>query len=261
MSQSRLPSISLQPFEGRRILVSGAGSGIGRAIAIDLAAQGAKLVLLGRNEQKLAETQALLATGRDATILPMDLTALDQIIPKVIELVGHVGRLYGLCHCAGVVQTLPLAASTPARIEAMMRLNFSAGLELCRALTRREVLHEQGGTMLWIASVYAHVGAPGQTGYAASKGAITAALRSLALELAPRHVRVNCLSPGFVASAMTGTHNSQLSAEQWARIVAMHPLGAGKPDDVARAASFLLDPRNTWITGTDLIIDGGYTLR
>src|SRR5262249_23254247 len=110
-------------------------------------------------------------------------------------------------------------------------------------------------------SVYAHVGAPGQTGYSASKGAIVAAIRSLALELAPRHLRVNCLSPGLVHTAMTDAAHSRLTAEQWAQIEAMHPLGAGQPEDVARAAAFLMDPRNTWITGTDLIIDGGYTLR
>jgi NAD(P)-dependent dehydrogenase (short-subunit alcohol dehydrogenase family) len=82
----------------------------------------------------------------------------------------------------------------------------------------------------------------------------------MALELAPRKVRVNSVSPGFVKTPMTDASNSRMNKEQWDRIASMHPLGTGSPEDVARAAVFLLDPRNTWVTGTDLIIDGGYTL-
>ena len=130
------------------MLVSGAGSGIGRAIAVEVADQGAGVVLCGRSEQKLAETQTLLPGHARSAMLALDLTQHSQIIPKVTELVARIGRLYGLCHCAGVVQTLPLAASTPERVNAMMSLNFGAGLELCRALARRDVLHEQGGSVL-----------------------------------------------------------------------------------------------------------------
>lgn len=248
-------------FAGRTILVSGAGSGIGRSIALELAAQGAALVLCGRTLSKLEDTRQQLPVGSKATVLALDLTQLGQILPAVIALTPSVGRLYGLCHSAGIVQTLPLAASTPERVQAMMTTNFSAGLELCRAFARRDVLDERGGSILWISSVYAHTGAPGQTGYSASKGAIAAAARSLALELAPRQVRVNVVSPGFVRTPMTEGAGARMTNEQWAQIEAMHPLGSGEPRDVARAAAFLLDPRNRWITGSDLVIDGGYTLR
>jgi NAD(P)-dependent dehydrogenase (short-subunit alcohol dehydrogenase family) len=142
----------------------------------------------------------------------------------------------------------------------IMDINVLAGMELARAVTRRDAIDPAGGSILWIASVYAHVGAPGQIGYCATKGAITAAVRSMALELAPRKVRVNSVSPGFVKTPMTDASNSRMNKEQWDRIASMHPLGTGSPEDVARAAVFLLDPRNTWVTGTDLIIDGGYTL-
>lgn len=251
---------SEQGFSGRWIVVSGASSGIGRAIAVELVRSGARAVLLGRRADQLGETARLCGDALQTEILPIDLSNVEGIGPAVAGLVPKLGRMYGLCHCAGIVQTLPLAATKPERLRAMLELNFVAGIELARALTRRDALDEAGGSILWIASVYAHVGAPGQIGYCASKGAITAAMRSMALELAPRKVRVNCLSPGLVRTAMTDAAGSRMSEEQWARIAEMHPLGTGRPEDVARAAVFMLDPRNAWVTGADLVIDGGYTL-
>jgi NAD(P)-dependent dehydrogenase (short-subunit alcohol dehydrogenase family) len=245
-------------FDDRWVLVSGASSGIGRAIAVALSQQGARVVLMGRRLEQLQQTAALCGAPERSEVLPMDLAQLDVIGPAIAALSARIGRLYGLCHCAGTVQTLPMAALKPERLRAMFDINFLAGAELVRALSRREVLDESGGSVLWIASVYAHVGAPGQVGYSASKGAITAAMRSMALEFAPRKLRVNCLSPGLVQTEMT--QGAKLNAAQWERIIALHPLGVGEPQDVARAALFMLDPVNRWITGSDLIIDGGYTL-
>lgn len=247
-------------FADRWVMVSGASSGIGRAIAVKLAQCGARVALLGRRTDMLQETAKLCGDPSRTHVVTIDLTHQDSIGPAVAELVSRVGRLYGLCHCAGVVQTLPLAASKPERVKAMMDLNFVSGVELARALTRRDALDEQGGSILWIASIYAHVGAPGQIAYCATKGAIVAAVRAMALELAPRKVRVNAISPGLVKTAMTEASGSRMSEEQWAKIAGMHPLGIGRPEDVARAAAFLLDPANVWVTGTDLVVDGGYTL-
>jgi NAD(P)-dependent dehydrogenase (short-subunit alcohol dehydrogenase family) len=247
-------------LNGRWVLVSGASSGIGRAIAIELVRNGARAVLIGRRAKELQETADQCGDAACTEILPLDLSLLDGVGPAIAELTKRLGRIYGLCHSAGIVQTLPLAATTPERLRAMFDLNLLAGLELSRALTRRDTLDERGGSILWLASIYAHVGAPGQIGYCATKGAITAAVRSMALELAPRKVRVNSLSPGLVKTAMTEATGSRMSEEQWAKIAAMHPLGTGTPEDVARAAVFMLDPRNAWVTGADLVIDGGYTL-
>lgn len=252
--------IAQDSFGGRWIVVSGASSGIGRGIAIELVRRGARVVLVGRRQANLEETARLSGDPSKCEVCVLDLAKLEEIVPAITALAGRLGRLYGLVHCAGVVQTLPLASSKPERLRAMFDLNFVAGTELARAFSRRDVLDEAGGSMLWIASVYAHVGAPGQVGYCASKGAVTAAVRAMALELAPRRVRVNCLSPGMVRTEMTDSSNSRMSEENWKKIVDMHPLGTGEPADVARAAAFMLDPLNTWITGADLVVDGGYTL-
>lgn len=267
MSAADSTSTPLKPpnaapdFAGRWIVVSGASSGIGRAISEQLVHANARVVLIGRDIERLQET-ARLAGGPECTrVLPLDLARLETISPGLAALAGSLGSIYGLVHAAGVALTLPLSALKPERVRAVLDVNLLAGLELCRAVTRRELMGAGEGSLLWIASVYGHVGAPGQVAYCASKGAVLAAMRALALELAPRGIRVNALSPGYVATAMTQSPASRLSAEQWEAIAARHPLGTGTTQDAARAAVFLLDPRNTWTTGTDLIMDGGYTVQ
>ena len=112
---------------------------------------------------------------------------------------------------------------------------------------------------MFISSVYGQVGMPGQIGYCASKGALVAAARAMAIELARRHVRVNCVSPGLVFTAMTEKAFSLLSQDQVEKIKGAYPLGPGRPEDVARAVVFLLSPGTPWITGVDLPVDGGFT--
>ena len=176
-------------------------------------------------------------------------------------LAGKVGRLYGLCHSAGQLQILPLSATRPERVRALMDVNFISGLEMARAFSERSVMMETGASILWISSIAAHVGSSGQIAYCASKGAIRAAVRAMAVELAPRGVRVNSVSPGMVMTEMAVATAARLTDEQMSRIKALHPLGLGQPNDVARAACFLLDPVNSWVTGTDFVIDGGYSLQ
>ena len=239
------------------MVVTGASSGLGRAIAVELARNGARVVLAGRDQARLAETAEALG-GAEHRTLALDLLQLDRIAPEIARIHADVGSLYGLCHAAGVVATRPLQSNTVEAMRAQFDVNLMAGLEMARSVCRRDVMAPDGGSLLFISSVYGHVGMPGQIGYCATKGAVASAARAMAVELARRKIRVNSLSPGLVLTEMTRQSLGVLSAEHVQKLEAAHPLGIGQPEDVARAAVFMLSPGTRWITGADLAVDGGF---
>ena len=245
-------------FKGMRVLVSGASSGIGRAIATELSRRGAGLILAGRNKERLDETAGMLENA-ERHILVMDLQKTDKVFAAIKEFAGSIGRIYGLCHSAGIAEILPLAVAKPDHLRRMLEINLLAGVELARAISRQEIMEPGGGSILFVSSIGSIVGAGGQIGYCSSKGAVSAAARAMAVELARRNIRVNTLCPGMVRTAMTEKAFS-VPAEANAMMDA-YPLGIGTPEDVARAAVFLLAPQNRWITGIDLIVDGGFTAK
>ena len=249
---------SFLDFANRWVVVTGASSGLGRAVAIELARHGARVILIGRDSERLAETAKALIDA-DHRILQLDLAEHEAIAPQIVRIQQETGPIYGMCHAAGVVETRPLNANKVEVVQRQLDINLIAGLELARAVCRRDVMTPEGGSLVFISSVYGTVGMPGQIGYCASKGAVVAAVRAMAIELARRHVRVNSLSPGLVFTGMTEQALGLLSAEHVERLKAAYPLGPGQPEDVARAAVFLLAPGTRWITGADLAVDGGFT--
>lgn len=139
-----------------------------------------------------------------------------------------------------------------------MRVNVVAASALAKGFRQRGVFVE-GGSIVLLSSVMGLVGQPGQSLYSATKGALVAMTRSLALELAREQIRVNCVAPAVVMTGMSEQLKQNVSPEQFAQITAMHPLGLGRGEDVASAVAFLLADTARWITGTTLVVDGGYT--
>jgi len=249
---------SFLDFGGRWVVVTGASAGLGRAVAGELARHGARVVLCGRDGDRLAAAAAEMG-GAEHRILQLDLQQLDRIAPEVARLRDDVGPLYGLCHAAGIVATRPLQSNTVDIVRQQFDVNVLAGLEMARAVCRRDVMTPEGGSLLFFSSVYGRVGMAGQIGYCATKGAVTSAVRAMAIELARRKIRVNSISPGLVFTEMAKQSLGVLSTDHVAKLEAAHPLGIGQPEDVARPAVFLLAPGTRWITGADLAVDGGFT--
>jgi len=250
--------INPMQLENLTILVTGASSGIGRETAVLLSKLGASLILVGRNEEQLIKTRSLL-DGTLHRISAFDLSNYDEIPHWIKEISSVAGPLHGLVHSAGVQFTRPLRIMSSESIEELMRVNVTAAIFLAKAFRQKGVYASEGGSLVYLSSVMGFVGQPGQSAYSASKGALVSLAKSLALELAREKIRVNCIAPAIVSTEMSEKMFEQLSPEQVSHIKAMHPLGLGQPRDVANAIAFLLADTARWITGTTLVVDGGYT--
>jgi len=246
-------------LSGRTVLVTGASSGIGRETCVVLGELGARLVLVGRRREELERTAASLGHA-DHRVEPFDLTDLEAIPGWLKSLSEVVGPLDDLVHSAGVTFTLPLRATSIQQFDGLMRINVDAAFALTRGFRLKGV--RRGGStssVVYLSSVMGLVGQAGISAYSASKGALVSLARSLALELAREGIRVNCVAPGVVKTEMAAGAEHVLTPEQFQAIEALHPLGTGSARDVAYAIAFLLAETGRWITGTTLVVDGGYT--
>lgn len=248
--------VHTSPFslDGQRILVTGASSGLGRACARFLASTGARLVISGRNAERLDETLGSLA-GEGHIASPYDLGQLDGVSAWVRSLSAG-DPLSGLVHCAGIYLALPVKAIDINAFRRVMSTNADSAFALARAF-RQKGAYRPPASIALMASIAGMVGNPGLSAYGASKAAIIGMTKSLAMEFVHDGIRVNSVSPGYVHTEMTRGQEAFLSAEQIKAIEDSHPLGIGNPEDVAAAVSYLLSPAAKWITGSNLVVDGG----
>ena len=248
-------------IEGKTIAVTGAASGIGRQCAIDFAKAGANLVLLDLNKEALELTAAeCMQSGTKVVCCACDLTDSSKVATMIDGIVKEIGTINGLLHAAGIEKTLPFNKFTTEDYQKIYAVNVISGLNLVSVLSKKKYRAENAKYVL-IASITALVGRPGVAAYAASKGALVSAVKTMALELAPKGVTINCISPGTILTPLMENMLASLSAEQREERKAGFPMGLGKPSDIASTALFLLSDGARWITGQNIVVDGGYTSR
>jgi NAD(P)-dependent dehydrogenase (short-subunit alcohol dehydrogenase family) len=244
-------------LSGRRILITGASSGIGRETAKLIDQLNGTVVLSGRDPGRLHQTLSVLE-GDGHVALPFDLTEGDAIPAWVKSLTSNGKPLNGMVHSAGIHSMGSLRSLSMNGIDQVMRANVHSAAMLARGFAQKGCHVPGDSSIVFLSSVVAQATSPALSLYSASKAALQGLSRSLALELAPA-IRVNCLCPALVETEMTQQIRDKMLPEQFEAAVKMHPLGLGTPQDVAHAAAFLLASTGRWITGTNLILDGGYT--
>jgi NAD(P)-dependent dehydrogenase (short-subunit alcohol dehydrogenase family) len=246
-------------LSGFKYLVTGASRGLGLAICKELSARGATLILVSRNEEKLIFVKNELHQSNIHRIEQFDLNKYSEI-PEWLKVISlKTGTISGIIHCAGLQITKPLKYVTSDEYSLTMNTNTGAALFLAKGFRQKGVLSPEGGALVFLSSVMGIVGQTGQSVYCSSKGALTSMVKALALELARENIRVNALAPGVIQTEMTERLKANLTESQFKAICDMHPLGLGRPEDVASAAAFLVSPQSRWITGITLPVDGGYT--
>ena len=244
--------VAFNPFslEGKTVLVTGASSGIGRGIAVACSKMGAKVIINGRNKQKLEET-LLQMEGYSHSVMTGDLTDSTTLV----SLVGALPKLDGVVHCAGVGSRVLCKNVTEVDIDLTIGANFKAPVMLQTEILRQKKI-SKGGSIVFIASISNESPSVGNALYAASKGALISYANCLQLELAPRMIRVNCISPAMVWTDLI--FKGGLTEEELHEDELRYPLKRyGQPEDVANLAVYLLSGASAWMTGSNVKITGG----
>lgn len=247
------------PFslEGKTILVTGASSGLGQGIAIQCSKMGAKVIVNGRNEQRLAETLSKME-GEGHVVLSVDISTQEG----VGKVVNEVPQLDGYVNSAGIPGVLPIRNISRDYLTDIININAVTPMSLISQLVKRKKLQKNASIVL-IASINGCcIGYAGSAPYAASKGAIGGYIKSAALELAARGIRLNSISPGVVPTSMMDKDDKLYSSEQIEeQMLKDYPMKRlGVLDDISNGAVYLLSDASSWVTGINLVIDGGYTL-
>lgn len=245
------------PFslEGKTILVTGASSGIGRATAIECSKMGAQVIITARNEVRLLETYNQLE-GENHQMIICDLVD-ENAIETLVQEVPHID---GLVNNAGYQEYLPVPFIKKEKLEAIMSVNTIAPIILLQKFLRAKKI-TKGASVVFTSSL-AGIGfnAPGNSMYAATKGAISAFVKASAVDLAPKKVRVNAVCPGMVNTSILDL--GTIDEEELKADVANYPLGRyGEPEDIAYAIIYLLSDASSWVTGSNLVIDGGVSIK
>jgi glucose 1-dehydrogenase len=246
-------------LDGTVAIVTGAGSGIGRATALRLASEGAGMVVADVDGEAARATRDLVSgAGSDARVETVDVSVPAQVNALVERTVESFGRLDHMVANAGIAIDRPFLETTEEEFDRVIAVNLK-GVFLCgQAAARSMARRGGGGRIVNVASTYASVCSPGSSAYCASKAGVAMLTKAMALELGPLGIRVNAVAPGWIRTGM----NPLDDPEELARLGAEIPLGRiGDPADVAAAISMLLSDDAAYVTGTTLLVDGGWIVR
>jgi len=235
-------------------LITGASSGIGREVAVHLS-KDRSLILHGRNAERLKETRDACANPGRHLIWIYDLHNLATLAKSLASLLAKSVRgVEAVVHAAGMVTVLPMRAVDHQVAQEIMNVNFFSAVEIIHVLLKKKVNAGHLVNIVFISSIWSRFGAKGHSAYCASKAALDGLMRALAVELAPG-TRVNSILPGAIRTAMSETGFTDPAIVE--KLKHDYPLGIGEPKDIAQAADFLLRQKAQWITGQEIVIDGG----
>ena len=254
--------MSKNPFSlyNKKFIITGASSGIGRQCAISISESGGKIALLGRDNTRLEETLSAMS-GDGHIIFPVDLLDYPSVEKTVEQIVKGLGKIDGIINCAGISTTLPFLYCKPDKLELFFKTNVFGAINITRLICKKGNFSDEGGSVIFISSVMGSAGEIGKSIYSMTKGALDAGVRSLAVELAAKRIRVNSISPGVVITPLSKQAVYSRDEESLNKITSLHPLGLGQPEDVANACVYLLSDAARWVTGVNLLLDGGYLAR
>ncbi len=240
----------------KKIIITGASSGIGRECSILLSKLGAELIICGRNEKRLLETFNLLDNSNKHTIFLGDLTK-EECIENLIQ---SVDKIDGLLLIAGIVKTVPIKFLNFQELNLIMNNNFISPTFLVHKVIKSKKINKNGSIVFMSSIAGNFLADKGNGAYAASKSALNGICKVMALELSSQKIRVNAICPGMVNTPMTNNELASVTKEQLELNEKMYPLGYGEPIDIAWSSAYFLSDVSKWVTGTSFVIDGGFTI-
>lgn len=251
------------PFtlKNKVVVISGAASGIGRQCAINCSQMGAKLILLDLNAEGLEQTMTMVERFEDHFCSVINLTDYERVQEVIKEAVVKVGRITGLLNCAGISTTLPLNVAKPDTLDKFFRVNVYTAYFLTQAVCKVGNFSKEGGSIVFFSSAAGQFGETGKSIYGMTKGALYSVAKSLACEFSRKNIRVNSISPGVIVTPINQNLPHIADPELRKQTEALHLLGLGDPNDIANACIYLLSDASRWVTGSNLVVDGGFTTR
>lgn len=256
--------MSFNPFslKDKVIIVTGASSGIGAQCAIDCSKMGAKVVLVARNEERLNETLSKCEEPSKHLVFPFDLSSSEGLKEAIKDVVGKMGKINGVVNCAGMSSVTPIKMITDDLLNQFFQTNVYSAINLSKEVARMGNYDKEGGcSIIFFASIMGCVGEKCKTLYSATKGALISASRSMACELAKNKIRVNVVSPGAIVTPINAHQAYMVDPVLRNELEDKHLLGLGECEDISNACIYLLSDAARWVTGHNLIVDGGYTAK